>query len=329
MFMMDASLSILQLKNCKLIFIHILFTKNIYKKLFSPVFAYAALIKLIRNMRKQLVIATTIFIVVFNSCKKEDLTPVAVSTSSVDNMYTETSLPVQKAITYNVDANIGGYLEALPAHYADHTGMHYSLIIFLHGQGEIGDGSQSSLPIVADNSIPHLIATQQFPANFSVGGGTYQFIVLSPQFKSWPQTADINDMFNYAIKKYRIDTTRLYLCGLSMGGGGVEDYAWSSGKRISALVSFSGASYPTTYKGQCIAQDTIGFWAFHNNDDGTVPPFYSIDYVQYINNYNPHRKAKLTLWPSGGHDSWTKGSDPNYRENGKNIYEYMLSYRKK
>lgn len=280
-------------------------------------------------MKGKILIVTAIFAVVFNSCKKDDLTsPVAVNASSVNELYTETGLPVQKPITYAVDANIGGYLEALPAHYANHPKLRYPVIIFLHGQGELGNGSQSSLPIVADNSIPKLIAAQTFPANFTVNGKTYQFIVLSPQFKAWPQPSDINDMISYAAKKYRIDTTRLYLAGLSMGGGGVWDYAWNFGKRVTAIVPMAGASYPTTYKGQQIALDSIAVWAFQNNDDPTVPPFYSIDYVQYINSYNPFTPAKLTLWPNGGHDCWTKASDPAYTENGTNIYQWMLSYQK-
>ena len=139
--------------------------------------------------------------VVLNSCKKEELTPaVAVTASNVEDLYTETGLPVQKPITHNVDANIGGYLEALPAHYNDHPKKKYPLIIFLHGQGELGNGSQASLPVVADNAIPKLIENKTFPANFKVNGGNYQFIVLSPQFKGWPQPSDINDMINYAIK---------------------------------------------------------------------------------------------------------------------------------
>src|ERR1700684_3422082 len=100
------------------------------------------------------------------SCKKESSDAISVSASSIGESYTETGLPVQKPVTYAVDANIGGYLEALPAHYTSHTTLRYPVIIFLHGQGEVGNGSQSSLPIVADNSIPHLISTQKFPANF-------------------------------------------------------------------------------------------------------------------------------------------------------------------
>lgn len=280
-------------------------------------------------MKNSFLTAATLFVVVLaTSCKKDDLTSVPVSASSTAESYVETSLPVQKLITHTVDANIGGYLEALPAHYADHPLMKYPLIIFLHGIGEVGDGSQASLPIVTDNSIPHLLATQTFPANFTVNGFTRQFIVLSPQFKVWPGPSDVNDMLNYAIKKYQLDYERLYVVGLSMGGGVTWDYGWNYGKRITAIVPMAGASWPTTEKAQAIVQDTVAVWAFHNNNDPTVPSWYSTDWVQYINSYNPFIPAKLTVFQSSSHDCWTQASDPNYRENGMNIYEWMLSYKK-
>jgi len=283
-------------------------------------------------MKRKILIATAIVAsVFFNSCTKENLTPASAVSASGTNVdsYIETGLPVQKAITQKIDANIGGYLQALPAHYNDHPNKHYPLIIFLHGQGQLGDGSQTSLPKVANNAIPKLIADKAFPKNFSVNGVTYQFIVLSPQFKAWPQPSDINDMINYAINHYRIDVTRIYVCGLSMGGGGDWDYSWNYGKRVTAVVPIAGASWPTPEKGTAIAGDDLAVWAFHNNDDPTVPSWYSKDYVKYINAASPKIKAMLTIFQASGHNAWTKATDPNYKENNMNIYQWMLSHQKK
>jgi hypothetical protein len=36
----------------------------------------------------------------------------------------------------------------------------------------------------------------------------------------------------------------------------------------------------------------------------------------------------MTIWPTGKHDAWTKASDPNYKENNMNMYEWMLQYHK-
>ena len=278
---------------------------------------------------KSIVFALAIFAIAsLASCKKENSLPVPLTASNVSDMYTETGLPVQVSKTHFVDANIGGYLEALPAHYADHPNKHYPVIIYLHGQGELGNGTLSDLQRVSNNAIPKLISEGMFPSNFTVNDTTFQFIVLSPQFKAWPQPADINAMLDYAEQKYRVKISREYICGLSMGGGGTWDYAWNLGKRITAIVPIAGASWPTTEKGKDIAGDNIATWAFHNDNDPTVPSWYSVDYVKDINSYNPPTHARLTLFQASGHDAWSKATNPNYTENGMNIYEWMLKHRK-
>lgn len=268
--------------------------------------------------------------VFFNSCKKDNSVPVALTASSnTSDMYTETGLTVQTPITHKIDTNIGGYLEALPKHYADHPKKRFPIIIFLNGSGSVGDGSQLSLQVEDNIAIPKLIRQGTFPENFTVSGFTYQFIVLTPQFQNWPQPSDVNDFINYAIKTYRIDTTRLYICGLSMGGGGAWDYAASTwGKRLAAVVPICGASGPSTQKGQAIAQNNVPVWAFHNNGDPVVPYSYSVDYIKYINSYSPKVKAKLTTFQNTVHDAWDKACNPTYTENGLNMYEWLLSYKK-
>ncbi len=282
-------------------------------------------------MKNNILTVVLLTTIAFASSCSKDSTSIStpVTASSVEDMYTETSPMIQKPVTRTVNANIGGYLEAKPAHYLDHPKKNYPLIIFLHGQGEMGNGTSADLGKVANNAIPKLISKGTFPLNFNVHDTSFQFIVLSPQFKAWPQPSDVNDMIDFAEKNYRIDRSRVYVCGLSMGGGGTWDYTWNLGKRLTAIVPISGASWPTTQKGQDIAEDNVATWAFHNNNDPTVPSWYSVDYVQYINDYNPIVPAKLTLFNSNVHDAWTKATDPNYKENGQNIYEWMLSFKKR
>ncbi len=282
-------------------------------------------------MKTEILIITIFTIITLaTSCKKEDLASVSVSASApgVDASYTETNFTKETLITKKIDANIGGYVECLPAHYADHPTLKFPLIIYLHGQGSLGDGSQTSLTKVQHDGITNWITNQKFPNNFLVGSTSYQFIVLSPQFKGWPQPSDINDMLNYAIGKYHLDYERIYVSGNSMGGGCTWDYATAYGKRITGIAPVSGASWPTTEKAQPIAQDTVAVWAFHNSGDSSVPAWYSIDYVQYINDYNPYIPAKLTLFNASGHTASTTAYDPSYEENGLNLYEWMLSYKK-
>lgn len=265
------------------------------------------------------------------SCKKDIQSSDSAASNIDENLISDfaDSLPaVQTPVSYNVDANIGGYLQALPSSYTTKLHKHYPLIIFLHGQGELGNGT-TDLYKVSANSIPALIKYGTFPPSFLVNKHNYSFIVISPQFKAWPQPVDVNSLLNYVKNKYRIDTTKMYLCGLSMGGGGVwETAATAYGKSFAAIVPMAGASYPTTQKAQVIVNSKIAVWAFHNSGDGTVPSWYSTDYVKYINSYSPLIPAKLTLFNATGHNCWGTASDPSYKEAGKNIYEWMLGYSK-
>jgi len=268
------------------------------------------------------------------SCKKDIGSGVEqqlVNGTPSEDFYTESSAPVQKRITHSINASVNGYLEALPASYSQKPNHKYPLIIFLHGRKGAGDGSFAELANVEDISIPYLIKQKKFPKNFIVGENTYQFIVISPQFKRkcWPLSWDVDDVVDFIIKKYRVDINRIYLCGDSMGGGGVWDYAIDHGKRLAAIAPFAGASWPTTDKGKKIAESGVPVWAFHNKSDPDVPAWYSIDYVKYTNKYNPVVTAKLTLfYNTTVHNCWNTAIDPSYKENNKNLYEWMLSHHR-
>ncbi|WP_315821931.1 dienelactone hydrolase family protein [Paraflavitalea speifideaquila] len=194
----------------------------------------------------------------------------------------------------------------------------------------MGDGS-TQLYNAANVGVPRLIKDKKFPPNFTVNSKNYSFIVIAPQIKTWDYKTvakDINDMLTYAIAKYRVDTTRIYVSGLSMGGGYTWEFAGDFARRVAAIVPICGASGPNDTRAKNLVNAKVAVWAFHNNDDGVVLPSNSIGYVNKINALNPVIQAKLTLWPTGGHDAWTKATNPTYRENNMNIYEWMLQYSK-
>jgi len=261
---------------------------------------------------KSIIILSTLI-----SCKKD-------SVSNSNNDITETLRPVQTAVSTTVNANCSGFYKALPARY-DSTTKKYPLLVFLHGSGEVGNGT-TDLPKVLNNSIPNLIQNNKFPANFT--NDHYSFIVISPQFKGWPAPDDVKAVINYAISNYRIDTTRIYVTGLSMGGGATWEYAALNASKIAAIVPICGASSVNNTKANAIASADLPVWAFHNEDDVTVPVSSTKDYIAAINSFNPSPLARMTIWPTGGHNAWTKASDPDYKENNLNIYEWMLQYHR-
>ncbi len=241
----------------------------------------------------------------------------------VSNVHAQVQTPRYTSAT----ANSGGYYEYLPSGY-NASSQSYPLIIFVHGIGELGSGSAADLPKLLNcwNALPRLIANGQFPASFNVGGQQQGFLVLSPQFKAWPSASDINNVINYAVQNYRVNQNRIYVTGLSMGGGATWDFAAAYPTRAAAVVPICGATWPDLTKARAIAAAKLPVWATHNESDPTVTSSYTKDWVSNI--VNNGGNAKKTIYPTSGHDAWTKTYDPSYRENNLNIYEWMLQFQK-
>ena len=275
-----------------------------------------------------LIITVIISITFLSSCKKDSAAPGGDGDNGTkpDLNVAETIKPIQTAISTTINANCKGFYSAVPGHY-DSNSRKYPLMVFIHGVGELGNGT-TDLPKVLSNAMPNLIKNGKFPANFAVGEKNYSFIVISPQFVAWPSADDVNAVVNYAIANYRVDTARIYVTGLSMGGGATWDYAVKYSARIAALVPMCGASSPGTSKAQSIANTNLPVWAFHNEDDPTVTVNNTKGWITDINSFNPNPLARMTLWPTGGHNAWSKASDPTYKENNMNIYEWMLQYHR-
>ena len=94
--------------------------------------------------------------IILAGCKKE-----TASTAQIANNLPETAPAVQTAVSAPVSARIGGFYKALPARY-DSTTKKYPLLVFLHGVGELGNGT-SDLPRLLVNAVPKLLQQQSFP----------------------------------------------------------------------------------------------------------------------------------------------------------------------
>ncbi|RFS19571.1 T9SS C-terminal target domain-containing protein [Chitinophaga silvatica] len=225
-------------------------------------------------------------------------------------------------------SNIKGYYEYLPANYNPADGKKYPLIIFFHGNGELA--STSPLSSVLRNGLPQKINDGLFPKSFTVNNQEFSFIVACPQFNTWPGSADATKFKDWLVSKYNVDVNRIYITGLSMGGGETWGALCENGgsKAFAAAVTVCGYYPPTPELAQIVATNKTPVWALHNKTDPNSDPNWSINWVKYINSSNPAPvvPAKLTIFNKDGHDAWSQAYDPLYKENGMNIYEWMLQY---
>jgi predicted peptidase len=231
-----------------------------------------------------------------------------------------------------VNGNCKGFYEYLPGGYSTPGNQKtYPLLLFIHGLGELGDGSSTKLPLILRNGPPKLINQKAWPDSFNVNGKQQRLIVLSPQFIKWPSNADIDTLIDYAVKNYRVDRSRIYMTGLSMGGGVVWNYVGTNNpnaRRIAAIVPICGASSANVQRANVMANNDLPVWATHNDGDPTAPVAYTNGYIDYINgSVNPPTPlARKTIFVSNSHDAWSATYTPNFRELGKNVYEWMLQY---
>lgn len=238
---------------------------------------------------------------------------------------------VGKNLTTSAGKHIGFY-EFTPPGYSQNTSVKYPLIIFLHGIGERGNGT-TELWLAKREGIPKYI-DQGNTMTFTWNGKTESFIVLTPQCASdtkwyWEgQDIYVREMINYAKKNLRVDTNRIILTGLSMGGGGVWKFINSSVsncRMLAAAAPVCGACIPDD--GSAISNSDLPVWAFHALDDTTTnaSPECTLNEVKNINLHSPKNKALVTIYPDGRHYIWDRAFSSDHKYQDPNIFEWFLA----
>ena len=220
-----------------------------------------------------------------------------------------------------------GFLEYKPVDYDLNPTTKYPLIIFLHGIGERGDGL-GQLGMVAANAIPKY-CSQGYPMKFYVNGKWETFLVLSPQLSQnygmW-ENFYVDEMLKYAKANLRVDTDRMYLTGLSLGGGGVWKYATASVQNASQFAAIATICGTCDWGNLCnIAQANTPVWSFHAQDDGIVGYGCTTSAISMLNSCNPSTAPLMTIYPQGNHWIWDMAYDTTHSWQNPNIYEWFLS----
>jgi predicted peptidase len=226
-----------------------------------------------------------------------------------------------------VNAAFAGYYAGIPVHYNETT-RKYPLLIGLHGLGQRGEGNRQ-LDLLADAGLGRLLALRKLPPNFVVNGRNFSFIYICPQFGgATPTPEQVLNLIDTIKNKYRIDLSRIYLTGLSVGGVITTETASKFPRTFAAIAPLAGVSnMDVIIKCRSMAKARLAVWAFHNDKDPTIPSFDSKYLVSTINSFAPVIPARLSLFTDPfGHDAWTQALDPAYKEEGKNLYEWMLQY---
>ena len=210
----------------------------------------------------------------------------------------------QKKFSFNITFQME-YLLFLPESYTQSTNQKFPLILFLHGAGERG----SDLDSVKRHGIPKIVETNpDFP-----------FIAVSPQCPedSWwtSELHTINGLIEEIVEKYQVDTSRIYLTGLSMGGFGTWSLASMYPERFAAIAPVCGGGEVRQILRSLVE---MPIWTFHGQKDDVIPFSRSEEIVTALKKHGS--SIKFTIYPEAGHDSWTKTYD------NPELYEWFLKH---
>jgi len=209
-------------------------------------------------------------------------------------------------VAQKIEGNFSlNYLAYLPVDYDTNRKEGFPLILFLHGSGERGD----SVEKVNAWGPPRIAMEKGLP-----------FIVISPQCplnESWiSMLLPLRTLLDQVIKDYHLDTNRVYLTGLSMGGFGTFAFSQAYPKYFAAIAPVCGGGTPGLIK----YSKKLPTLVFHGDADNVVSPVNSQLMVDALKEAGA--EVKFTLYPGVDHFSWI----PAYNESG--LFEWFLEHKK-
>lgn len=183
------------------------------------------------------------------------------------------------------------------------------LVIFLHGAGERGNDNRMQLK--------HCV---RFFLNDSVTG-RYSFLLMVPQCpneRRWVNTdwslpehtmeseptaelRSVMAVLDSLVDCGAVASTRVYICGISMGGFGVWDALQRWPEKFAAAVPICGGGDPACAH----AMKDIPVYIFHGLLDEVVMPSRSIQMFDALRKVG-NEKAVLVTYPELGHECWNE-----------------------
>jgi predicted peptidase len=208
------------------------------------------------------------------------------------------------------------YRELLPENY--NPRQKYPLVLFLHGAGERGSDNQAQLthgsrmftnPVNMEK-YPAIVLIPQCPTNY------FWSLERRPEGRldvnSFPANytipsimQSVKDMLDKYIAAGSVDTDRIYIMGLSMGGMGTFDMACRFPDVFAAAIPICGGVNPERLKA---AAGKVKFRIYHGDKDDTVPVENSRKAYRTLKEYGAN--VELIEFVGCNHNSW----DPAFNQ---------------
>ena len=221
----------------------------------------------------------------------------------------------------------------LPGNYDPQ--VEYPMILFLHGSGQSGSDNIDQIGTVLNTMI--LETDSNRPA-----------ILVAPQLAQatgWRPSNPMDrneELLDLVLDEYSIDTNRMYLTGLSMGGFGATDYMTYyhqdfPGKYRFAAAAITAGAFISERSADTLSETPI--WFSHGGRDTVVDPSFSLNAFNLVvgrpfgtefmpdsgltiaNNGPTDAEGihRLTIYPTRQHGSW----GPYY--SSQDVYDWLFA----
>ena len=241
-------------------------------------------------MKKKSNLILLLFIVSFITCYSQS--------NQIPTPGTQTHQKIEKDLELN-------YLLYVPEDYDPNKEGGYPTILFLHGAGHRGD----NLDIITEWGPPKIASEEGLP-----------FIVISPQCPKgdwWTSMIyPLKQLLDASIKNYNIDTSRIYLTGLSMGGYGTFALSQVYPEYFAAVAPVCGGGTPSMVN----FKDQPPTWVFHGDQDKIVPISSSQIMVDALETIGT--EVKFTIYEDDDHYIFKKV----YYKSG--LFDWFLEHQK-
>lgn len=198
-------------------------------------------------------------------------------------------LTFEQGINKNPEEVNYHYIKYLPKEYKSDTLTKWPLLLYLHGGSARGTDT--------------IDLYDYGPFDQTYRGREFPFIIIAPQCPKhirWSTENWFENFYSEIISKYNIDTSRIFLTGVSLGGSGTWYLAVKYPEKFAAIAPISGFTNHMNYIHNNVSRlKDMPIWTFHGKLDNNVPFEETQSLVNKLNHYN--KTVKFTIYPDAGH----------------------------
>ena len=209
---------------------------------------------------------------------------ISIVTIIVTTLITTNAQPGKMAaVTGKVSNGYDFWLYA-PQAYFDQPNEKFPVVIYLHGARLCGRGLRSFHKYLTLDAIAK--------------GRDIETMVIAPQNPGggW-KPERLNNVLEWVVNNYNVDTTRIYVVGMSLGGYGAMDFVGTYPHKIAAAMALCGGCTLNDVQGL----GTLPFWIIHGTADRAVTVGQSKKVVNALKEQGNDKLLRYDWLPGANH----------------------------